>query len=46
LRFSAAEQADLVRVLRAGMAPGRPLLQYTREDFPFDAPVLATARRA
>ncbi len=41
-----ADRADLMAGLRAGSVPGKPLLEYRREDFPFGARVIGRLRDA
>jgi hypothetical protein len=40
VRLDDADRADLLSVLAVGRVPGRALLDYRREDFPFGARVL------
>jgi hypothetical protein len=44
--LDAADRADLLAGLRAGRRPGKPLLEYRREDFPFGERAIGRLREA
>jgi hypothetical protein len=44
--LDSTQRADMARIVRAAMRPGKPLLEYRRTDFPFDGPLLARIHRA
>ena len=45
-RLDDADRADLLAGLRAGRVPGKPFLEYRREDFPFGERVVGRLRDA